>query len=81
MIKKQKEHIVISKELKDELDKLGNKGDTYESIIRRLLKNGKNNFIAELKILAKKEAINELEKQFTREGDLESLEILRENKK
>lgn len=38
---KPKEHIVISKEVKDKLDKLGNKGDTYEDIILRLLKNDK----------------------------------------
>ena len=38
---KQKEHIVISKETKDKLDKLGNKGDTYEDIILRLIKNDK----------------------------------------
>jgi hypothetical protein len=35
---KPKEHIVISKETKDKLDKLGNKGDTYEDIILRLIK-------------------------------------------
>jgi len=34
---KQKEHIVVSKETKNKLDKLGNKGDTYEDIILRLL--------------------------------------------
>lgn len=39
--KQQKPHIVVSKELKDKLDKLGNKGNTYESIILRLIKNGK----------------------------------------
>jgi hypothetical protein len=38
---KPKEHIVISKETKDKLDKLGNKGDTYEDIILRLIKNDK----------------------------------------
>ena len=38
---KPKEHIVISKETKDKLDKLGNKGDTYEDIILRLIKNAK----------------------------------------
>ena len=42
MVKKQKEHIVISKETKKELDKQGNKGDTYEDIIKRLLKNVKS---------------------------------------
>lgn len=36
-IKKPKEHIVMSKETKERLDKLGNKGDTYEDIIVRLL--------------------------------------------
>jgi len=35
-----KQHIVISYELKEELDKLVlNKKDTYEDIIKRLLKN------------------------------------------
>jgi len=38
---KPKEHIVISKETKDKLDKLGNKGDIYEDIILRLIKNAK----------------------------------------
>jgi len=37
-MKKQKEHIVISKEIKDELDNLvQKKSDTYEDIIKRLL--------------------------------------------
>lgn len=37
-IKKQREHIVISKETKDKLDKLVVvKSDTYEDIIKRLL--------------------------------------------
>lgn len=36
--KKTKEHIVISEETKKQLDQLGNKGDTYEDIIKRLLK-------------------------------------------
>jgi len=37
--KKPKEHIVMSKETKNELDKLvQNKSDTYEDIIKRLLK-------------------------------------------
>ena len=40
-MKKQKEHIVISKETKDKLDNLGKKGDTYEDIILMLLKNDK----------------------------------------
>jgi len=35
---KQKPKIAISKEVKDKLDKLGNKGDTYEDIIWKLLK-------------------------------------------
>jgi len=39
----KKEHIVISKEVKKELDKLGNKGDTYEEIILRLLKKREKN--------------------------------------
>jgi len=39
MAKKRKPHIVISEELKNKLDKLvKNKSDTYEDIIRRLLK-------------------------------------------
>ena len=37
----KKEHIVISKEIKKELDELGNKGDTYEDIIKMLLKKEK----------------------------------------
>ena len=41
MIKKKTSHIVINEETKKELDKLGNKGDTYEDIVRRLLKNVK----------------------------------------
>jgi len=35
----QKPKVVVSKELKDKLDTLGNKGDTYEDIIWRLIKN------------------------------------------
>lgn len=36
---KPKPHIVVSQEVKDELDKLSeNKSDTYEDIIKRLLK-------------------------------------------
>jgi hypothetical protein len=34
----QKPKIVISKETKKMLDKLGDKGDTYEDIILRLIK-------------------------------------------
>ena len=44
MVKKQilKEHILVSKEVKNELDKLvKNKTDTYNDIIKRLLKNEK----------------------------------------
>jgi len=37
----QKPKIVISEEIKKKLDKLGNKGDTYEDIILRLIKNAK----------------------------------------
>lgn len=33
--------IWISKELKEKLDKLGQKGDTYEDIIGKLIKNDK----------------------------------------
>ena len=41
-MKKQKPKIAISEELKSKLDKIGNKGDTYEDIIWRLIKkNGK----------------------------------------
>lgn len=36
---KQNPKIVISEETKKKLDKLGNKGDTYEDIILRLIKN------------------------------------------
>ena len=35
----QKPKIVVSEELKNILDTLGNKGDTYEDIIWRLIKN------------------------------------------
>jgi len=35
---KQKPKIVVSEKLKKKLDKLGNKGDTYEDIIWRLIK-------------------------------------------
>ena len=35
---KQKPKIVISEETKKKLDKIGNKGDTYEDIIVRLIK-------------------------------------------
>jgi len=35
---KQNPKIVVTKELKETLDKLGNKGDTYEDIIWRLIK-------------------------------------------
>lgn len=38
---KQNPKIVISEETKKKLDKLGNKGDTYEDIILRLIKNDK----------------------------------------
>lgn len=34
---KQKPKITVSQELKDKLDKLGNKGDTYEDIIKKLI--------------------------------------------
>jgi len=34
---KQKPKIVVSKKLKEKLDSLGKKGDTYEDIIWRLL--------------------------------------------
>lgn len=37
-MEKIKEHIVIDKDVKEELDKLGNKGDSYNEIIKRLLK-------------------------------------------
>lgn len=38
---KQNPKIVISEETKKKLDKLGNKGDTYEDIILRLIKDDK----------------------------------------
>jgi len=38
---KQNPKIVVSEETKKKLDKLGNKGDTYEDIILRLIKNAK----------------------------------------
>jgi hypothetical protein len=38
---KQHPKIVVSEETKKKLDKLGNKGDTYEDIILRLIKNDK----------------------------------------
>lgn len=38
---KQNPKIVINEETKKKLDKLGNKGDTYEDIILRLIKNDK----------------------------------------
>lgn len=43
MIKKysQKPKIAISEVLKKKLDSLGNKGDTYENIIWRLVENEK----------------------------------------
>ena len=37
MADKDKTSIQISKETKQQLDKVGNKGDTYDSIVRRLL--------------------------------------------
>jgi hypothetical protein len=43
MKNKQKPKIVISKKLKDELDKIGNKGNTYEDIIWKLIKNANRN--------------------------------------
>lgn len=44
----KKEHIVISKEIKKELDKLGSKGNTYEDIIKILLKEKKYIFPQEI---------------------------------
>ena len=38
MAKIQNPKIAISQKLKDKLDSLGNKGDTYEDIIWRLIK-------------------------------------------
>jgi len=38
---KQKPKIVISEKLKEKLDSLGKKKDTYEDIIWRLIKNDK----------------------------------------
>lgn len=37
---KQKPKIVVSEKLKDKLDSLGKKKDTYEDIIWRLIKDG-----------------------------------------
>lgn len=37
-MEEQKPKIAISKELKEKLDKLGCKGDTYEDVILRLIK-------------------------------------------
>lgn len=37
------EHIIVSRETKKKLDALGNKGDTYEDIIKSLL-NKKERF-------------------------------------
>ena len=43
---KQKPHIVLSKELKEELNKLvENKKDTYEDIIWRLVKKWMKNYL------------------------------------
>ncbi len=39
---KQKPKIVVSEKLKEKLDSLGKKKDTYEDIIWRLIKNEKN---------------------------------------
>lgn len=43
---KQNPKITISAETKKELDKLGNKGDTYEDIIKKLINfcNGKDGY-------------------------------------
>jgi len=38
---KQKPKIVVSEKLKKKLDGFGKKGDTYENIIWRLIKNDK----------------------------------------
>lgn len=38
---KQKPKIVVSEKLKEKLDSLGKKKDTYEDIIWRLIKNDK----------------------------------------
>lgn len=38
MTNKQKPKIVVSKKLKEKLDSLGKKGDTYEDIIWNLIK-------------------------------------------
>lgn len=35
---KQKPKIVVSKEVKKKLDNLGKKGDTYEDVIKELIK-------------------------------------------
>ena len=40
-MKKQKPKIVVSEETKNKLDKIGDKGDTYEDIILKLIKNDK----------------------------------------
>jgi hypothetical protein len=39
---KQNPKIVVTKELKDKLDSIGKKGDTYEDIIWRLIKHDTN---------------------------------------
>ena len=40
-MEKQKPKVAISEKLKKKLDSLGNKGDTYEDIIWRLIENAK----------------------------------------
>ena len=40
---KDKTSIQISRNTKEELDKIGKKGDTYDSIVRRLIKSGHEN--------------------------------------
>ena len=40
-MEKQKPKIVISKEMKNYLDKVGKKGETYDEILKKLLKNVK----------------------------------------
>ena len=42
-MQKQNPKIVISEETKKKLDKLGNKGDSYEDIVLRLIKNNSIN--------------------------------------
>ena len=37
-MEKQKPHVIMSQKLKDKLDSLGKKNDTYEDIIWRLIK-------------------------------------------